>query len=45
MAEAEKIKTEVETRMNPIELVISGISPVVGVHVGPGTLGLAYYAD
>ena len=45
MAEAEKIKADVIKRMNPVEIIISDISPVVGTHVGPGTVGLAYYSD
>lgn len=45
LAEAEDIKAEVIKRMNPVEILISGISPVIGTHVGPGTVGLAYYSD
>ena len=45
MADAEKIKAEVIKRMNPVEIMISDISPVVGTHVGPGTVGLAYTSD
>ncbi len=44
-AEAEKLKTSVSKTLNPVEIFITDISPVIGTHVGPGTLGLAYYAD
>jgi DegV family protein with EDD domain len=29
---------------NPVEVVFSEVSPVVGTHAGPGTVGLAYMA-
>ncbi len=45
MAGAEKLKADVIAQINPIEVVITDISPVIGTHIGPGTLGLAYYAD
>ena len=32
-------------RLNPIETVFSEVSPVVGTHVGPGTIGLCYSVE
>ena len=32
-------------RLNPMETVFSEVSPVVGAHVGPGTLGMCYSVD
>lgn len=32
-------------RLNPVETMIAELSPVIGTHVGPGTLALAYYYD
>lgn len=32
-------------RLSPIETVFSEVSPVVGTHVGPGTLGLCYSVE
>lgn len=32
-------------RLNPMETVLSEVSPVVGTHVGPGTLGLCYSVE
>jgi DegV family protein with EDD domain len=29
---------------NPVELISSPVSPVIGTHTGPGTLGIAYLA-
>jgi len=31
--------------LQPVETLISDISPVIGTHVGPGTLGLAYHFE
>ncbi len=31
-------------RFHPIELILSEVSPVVGCHVGPGTVSIAYQA-
>lgn len=43
-AEAEDIAAQLRTELQPDSLVIGEISPVIGTHVGPGTLGVAYYA-
>ena len=32
-------------RLNPLETVFSELSPVVGTHVGPGTLALCYSVE
>lgn len=31
-------------RLNPVEQILASLSPVVGSHAGPGTIGLAYMA-
>ncbi len=31
--------------LNPIEALIAEVSPVIGTHVGPGTVGLAFSTD
>jgi fatty acid-binding protein DegV len=33
-----------KARLNPVETLIGDLSPVVGSHVGPGTVALAYMA-
>lgn len=30
---------------NPVELVQNELTPVIGTHVGPGTVGIAYYTE
>ena len=42
--DAHKILEKAEERFNAIESIFSGVSPVVGTHAGPGTVGLAYMA-
>lgn len=32
------------TKLNPVEQVLTSVSPVIGSHTGPGTVGLAYMA-
>ncbi len=41
-ADALDLLREAEARFKPIESVVSVASPAIGVHTGPGTLGLAY---
>lgn len=43
LEEAERLQKEVGSRFSPREIHISDVSPVVGTHVGPGALGLAFY--
>jgi len=43
--EAQKIYDSVKERLNPDEIWITPLSPVVGAHVGPGAVGLIYYAE
>jgi DegV family protein with EDD domain len=41
---AEQVLETARLRFSPIECILSEISPVVGTHVGPGTLAIAYQA-
>lgn len=43
--EAQDIADQLQASVNPVELLIGELSPVIGTHVGPGTLGVAFYAD
>ncbi len=43
--EGNKILDEVQQRLNPMELLNTELSPIVGAHVGPGTVGVIYYAE
>jgi fatty acid-binding protein DegV len=41
---ANELMATVEQRFSPIELILAEVSPVVGAHVGPGTIAIAYHA-
>lgn len=43
-AEAIDLLERAAKQVNPIEKVVTSLSPVVGAHTGPGTVGLAYMA-
>jgi fatty acid-binding protein DegV len=43
--EALQLKEEIGTRFSCAELYVSEICPGLSVHVGPGTVGVAFYAD
>jgi DegV family protein with EDD domain len=42
--EAEIMLEQASQKLNPIETIMSQVSPVVGTHAGPGTVGIAYMA-
>ncbi|MEW6717118.1 MAG: DegV family protein [Chloroflexota bacterium] len=39
---AEFLQKEIKTRISADEYIFSEVSPVVGTHTGPGTIGIAY---
>jgi DegV family protein with EDD domain len=43
--EAEQLKQRVASQFQCAEIITSQITPVIGTHTGPGTLGLAYYNE
>jgi DegV family protein with EDD domain len=43
--EAKELLEKASKEMNATESVLTTVSPVVGTHAGPGTVGLAYMAD
>jgi fatty acid-binding protein DegV len=43
--EAHELEQQIRGRFNCVELVTSEMGPVIGVHAGPGTLGLVFYAS
>ena len=43
--DAEMLRQRVEAQFNCHELFISEFTPVMGAHLGPGLLGLAFYTD
>jgi DegV family protein with EDD domain len=43
--EAGKFYSAVKERLQPVELLLTELTPVVGTHTGPGLVGLAYYNE
>jgi DegV family protein with EDD domain len=43
--DAHAMLQEVETMCEPLEIIVSAITPVLGVHGGPGVVGIAAYND
>ena len=43
--EAVQLEQAVKERFNSVEMFTSDMGPVIGVHAGPGTLGLVFYPD
>jgi DegV family protein with EDD domain len=43
--DAKYLLDEACKRLNPVETVVSEVSPAVGTHVGPGTVGLAFSTE
>ena len=42
--EAAELEHQIRGKFNCVDLITSEIGPVIGVHAGPGTLGLVYYS-
>jgi DegV family protein with EDD domain len=42
--EAKEILALATEQLKPVESILAGVSPVIGTHAGPGTVGLAYMA-
>ena len=43
-ADAKLMLDKIAPMLNPVESVLAAVSPAVGAHAGPGTVGLAYMA-
>jgi fatty acid-binding protein DegV len=43
--EAQQIEQRIIARYKPVELLRSEITPVIGTHIGPGALGMAFYNE
>jgi DegV family protein with EDD domain len=43
--EAKMVLEQASQKLYPIETIISQVSPVVGTHAGPGTVGIAFMAS
>lgn len=44
LEDAQFVMEEAKKRLNPVEAFISEVSPAIGTHTGPGTVGLTYMA-
>jgi DegV family protein with EDD domain len=44
-AEAEALSRQLEARFRPVEMMSTEVSPVIGAHAGPGTVGVAFYSE
>ncbi len=42
---AEFIRSRIEERFQTVEILQGAVSPVIGTHAGPGTVGIAYLTD
>jgi DegV family protein with EDD domain len=42
--DADKLLAEIKQKFNPDEVMLANLSPVLGTHTGPGTVGVAYVA-
>lgn len=43
--EAEALRTELTSRFECVELLVTEFTPVMGAHTGPGVLGVAFYTE
>ena len=43
--EAEELKRRVSAQLRCLELYVTQFAPVMGAHIGPGVLGLAFYSE
>ena len=43
--EAQDLEKQIRTRFQCVELITSEMGPVIGVHAGPGTLGVVFYKN
>ena len=45
LAEAEELKQRISSDFDCAEIYVTDFTPVMGLHTGPGLLGLAFYCD
>lgn len=45
LEEAERLRQEVASLFNCRELYVTGLTPVMGTHAGPGVLGMAWWSE
>jgi DegV family protein with EDD domain len=42
---AQSLRSMIEAKIQPVEMIIADLSPVIAAHVGPGTIGVGVYTD
>jgi DegV family protein with EDD domain len=45
MEEAQRLKDQILAQFDCVELFITDFTPTMGIHTGPGTLGIAFYGE
>ena len=43
--EGQRLAEQVAARCHCVELLTTEAGPIIGTHCGPGTLGVAFYAE
>jgi DegV family protein with EDD domain len=43
--EAKQVEEHIIAKYHPVELLLSEMTPVVGTHIGPGAIGMAFYNE
>jgi fatty acid-binding protein DegV len=43
--DAQAVADQVRERFHPVELLTAETGPTIGVHGGPGTVGVAFYVE
>ena len=43
--DASRISAELQERYHPVELIHTECGPVIGTHVGPGAIGVAFFVE
>ena len=45
LEDAEYVQAKVEEQFHPDKIIISEVGPIIGAHVGPGTMTLFFLGD
>lgn len=45
LSEAEELKQRIASEVDCVEVYVTDFTPVMGLHTGPGLLGIAFYCD
>ena len=45
LSEAEDLKNRLTSELRCDEIYVSDFTPAMGIHSGPGVLGIAFYSD